>query len=641
MSPQLNIYMMPVALLILIVSASVAAGGETPFAGMHEEAKKDSPLYKATGKRAYGEELLQPYFVCDNKNETGLPLSAWHYSCSQACSSKYARAEINVSRLSWSYVGDEVPTYKVITNEVCYTAHENMWGYCSQSQTTKQVTTTLNDKGKIPKEFFKKESHLEGVKTLVNSGPAECEYFSDNTKCARDYVVTYRPGKLTKKADTEPLLLNIYGDGIRTNPFSGHLIQNEAAWFWDPVAADAETKCGWGYAGDMTCHFTETSDIMICPTIGYQYNIKELKSTPVCGGIDAFDIHGPVPFQYRSKGPLRTKEELAMDAIPGKSTPDVNLIQGINAVLDNLEVTYCSSSCDLFARDRYQDDDAVVETPIGYWRLNGTTSGDPHMMPCTPTSTWRLKSPTMICHGKNHLLVEDSKTLHTCSWDTTKNYIVLEDLCSSSNQEAEEDLKLWRGNITSNREIGITFWTGDKIVMKPPYTTPIWQKGARSIKSSPSWFSKVTLDPSMIHSSDDISSMITTLAENTKREVLYNATGTRSIRTLLFDEVAGGLEGLGNTIKEGLLSLMGGIPKFLIILVACLLFLWFLKTILFTWALKKISSGMAPITKSVSFEDPMDDDIVYSPIRAPSNRPSKRSRSRSRAMGALADSLDL
>ncbi|QJQ80126.1 glycoprotein [Sowthistle yellow vein virus] len=609
------------------------------FDSLKDEIAKRNPIHATSKTLGYGHDSIQPYYICDNMTSgSQLPLNAWHYSCKQSCTDKESKAAINITRMTWKYEGDDIPAYKVSTNEVCYTAHENVWGYCSQTQTITPVATTLEDRAKIPASIFTPASHIEGSKTLVNSGHAPCEYLSDNTNCARDYVVTYRPGKITKKSEAAPVYLTIYGDGIRTNPTTGHLIQNDVAWFWNPVT-NADTKCGWYYGPKTTCYVTSTSEVMYCPDIGYQYNIKTIKSTRACENT-VYDIDGPSPFIYESKENLPTKEKLAADASAGKGDPDVNLIRGINSALDKIEITYCSSSCDLFSRGEPKDDDTVLETPIGYWRLIGAKTQTPVMSPCSATAEWKIKNPTTVCHGANRILVSNEKTNHVCSWNTEKDYIIIEDMCSNSPAEAEADIALIRENISRNKDISIKFWTGDVLSMKPPYTKPVWTIANYSYRRNPGWFSKVALTSDMVHTPTNLADVLTSMVEEAKQEVSYNHTASRSVKTLLFEEIGRGVGGVVTGIVSYVCSLFGGLPKLILLFLLIIGGLWILKSAIVAFIIKRQARELFPDEKHVRFSpisSEEDDGTMYMTPTAPKLRP----RSKSRQLAALAAGLDI
>ncbi|AZN18348.1 putative glycoprotein [Zhuye pepper nucleorhabdovirus] len=612
--------------LHLLLILQIATANEDIFAPFKNEIQASNPIYEAAKRTGYGSNSLQPYYICDNASSGGaLPLNAWHYSCKQACVEQHQKIEVQIRRAHWHYVGKDVPTYKVSTNQVCYTSHENIWGYCSHTQTITPVATVPDDRSKIPKEYLTEESSMRGVTSIINSGHAGCEYLSDNTKCARDYVITYRPGKTSKRSMDDPYYLNIYGDGIRVDPTSGSLFQNEVAWFWNPKGIEETHACGWEYEDPTVCYITNTSEIMSCPDLGYQYNIKNLVSTKTCIG-EVYDIDGPAPFIYNSQINIDNRTHLSDEASKGKGDADINMIKGVNFALDRIEEAYCSSSCDLFSRGHPQDDDHVLDTPIGNWRLAGADSYIPLLVPCQPTAVWRVKSPTSMCHGKNHILVEDAKTHHTCSWDATKDYITVGDMCMDNNEQANQDHKTMRKLMSENQNITIDFWTGDTMLMRPPYDKVEWMNKSRIISANPSWFSKVELNKGMLHNTADLSHILTTMAVDMKQEISYNKTADRTIRTLFFDELTSGIGGVVSKVGSWLSSILYSLPKVALMVIGVVAVLLLLKQS-FTYYIIKRERDIT--RRSVHFLEPEEAaEFVHKHVdpSAPSRRHGSRSR---------------
>ncbi|DBA08165.1 TPA_asm: glycoprotein [birds-foot trefoil-associated virus] len=625
------------SIVVLSTACRVSYAADDPFNDYRKHTQTHSPIYVAAKTTGYGGDSLQPYYVCDNLTSgSAMPTPAWHYSCKQSCTDENQKSKVNITRVAWNYVGADIHTYRVTTSKVCYTAHENIWGYCSHTQTITPVATTLEDKDKIPKEFFSSTNGVRGVQSIINSEHAECEYLSDNTKCARDYVITYRPGKTSKKTSDSPVLLNIYSDGIRTKPERGHLLQNEVAWFWNPDDIGSDTECGWTAKDDASCHFTNTSEVLSCPDIGYHYNINTLKPITSCTGT-IYDPEGPAPFMYTSKATMESRQAISAKASEGKGDPDINLIKGLNLALETIEESYCSSACDLFSRGHHVDDDHVLDTPIGSWRMTGASSPQPMMVPCRPTEVWHIAKPTLMCHGKNHILVSNPYTKETNSWDTTKDYITAGETCSSSSDEKEKDLYSFRMNMSRNIPLQFEFWTGDIAVLEPPYETVKWVNRSTSYSRNPGWFSKVKFTAGMLSGREDVSSLITTMAADTKEEVAYNKTRSRTIRTMLFDEIVTGIEATASNIMTKITAILGGIPKILALVFIVLLILYFLKYAIKMYFLRT-PQGMAVSAagKAVSFiSDNMvnESDAMINPT-APTRRPRSRARQLAREMEA-------
>uniref|UniRef100_A0AAT9VV85 Glycoprotein n=1 Tax=Beet betanucleorhabdovirus 1 TaxID=3064197 RepID=A0AAT9VV85_9RHAB len=621
---------MSIAMIIFLLSAlllllPIKILSENPFESFQKTAMQSNPIREAEHRVGYGSNSIQPYYVCDKETSgSAMPLSAWHYSCKQACREDNKKTHIALTRVRWNFIGKAVSVYKVTANNVCYTSHENIWGYCTHAQTIDPVEVTEDDIKSLPKEYFQKDSKILGITNIINSNHADCSYLSDNTQCAKDYVITYREGKFSKKSDNDDLVLNIYGDGIRTNPEKGKLFNNDAAWFWNIDEISAEHECGWSQVGDTVCKITDTSEMMYCPDMGYQYNIHTLKATKTCVG-EVYDRDGPMPFIYNSKQEIPDRDTVMNKAKEGKGDADVNMITGINSAFTEIEETYCSSSCDLFARKPGTDDNYVLDTPIGNWRLITKANQSSLLSPCRPTSTWRIRNPTTMCHGKNHILVEDSASKHSCSWDTTRDFIISEDVCNSDQKEIDQDERTLREQISLGEDISISFWTGDKMTMKPPYTKPMWEKSNTTVQVSPGWFSKVELNRGMLHNTVDLSKILTTMVENTKTEINYNTTEGKTMKKLLADEVLGGAEEMLSSIGGILFSLLGAIPKFAILVLFIILAVYIIQWIVTYYMKKKFSSNVKG--RIVTFADDELEGFT-TPVRAPS-APKKRTRSRS------------
>ncbi|AKH61405.1 glycoprotein [Datura yellow vein nucleorhabdovirus] len=623
-------------LAILLISIAFISGtvADNPFEEFQKSALQNNPVHEAGKRVGHGMDSLQPYYICESESSgNAMTLSAWHYSCKQSCLDDNARTAVNITRVRWHYIGDDIPVYKVVTNEVCYTAHENMWGYCTQTQTIKPVATTKADKDALSNLLFHDTAQITGTRTITNSQYGDCEYFSDNTKCGRDYTVTYRPGKTSKKSDSDPLMLNVYGDGIRVDPNTGELYQNDVAWFWDKSKIQPSSDCGWWIYDDDTCRITTTSDTMYCPSIGYQYNIHNLKASSTCKG-EVYDINGPAPFMYKAKTQDPKRKDIMAKAAEGKGDPDINMITGINAAFERLEETYCSSTCDLFARGLGSDDNQVLDTPLGNWRLVNSTSDHPALLPCSPTSTWKIKNPTSMCHGKDHILVEDSKTKHTCSWDTKKDYITVDDTCINTSAEAAEMDETMRRTMLRGEDVRIRFWTGDTYILSPPYTTPRWEKTNLTRTQNPSWFSKVELNQNMLHNPEDISHLLTTMAHDTKQEIMYNQTASRSVKKYILDEVLLGAGTVGAAIVSFVGSLVGTLPKLIFGVVVLVLAIWVGKTII-GWRINRRGPFDSP-QRTVKFDPNISESLLGSPPQAPS-APKRRPQSRSAKLGDLFD----
>uniref|UniRef100_A0AAU7E1J5 Glycoprotein n=1 Tax=Sambucus betanucleorhabdovirus 3 TaxID=3141831 RepID=A0AAU7E1J5_9RHAB len=597
--------------------------GDNPFEVFKKSAMQSNPVREAEHHVGYGSNALQPYYICD-KGDSGsaMPLSAWHYSCKQACMDDNKRTHIRLTKTRWNYIGRSVSVYKVTASKVCYTSHENVWGYCTHMQTVEPAPVTEEDKKTLPKEYFAKNSKILGVTNMINSKHADCSYLSDNTVCNKDLTITYREGKLSKKSHDEAIVLNVYGDGIRTDPASGSLYNNDAAWFWSTEDLTTTRDCGWTRDGETVCKLTSTSELMYCPDIGYQYNIHTLTPTATCIG-DVYDKDGPMPFLYENKQEQPVRKDVMNKAKEGKGDPDINMITGINAAFEDIEETYCSASCDLFARRPQTDDPYVLDTPIGNWRLITTDEASPKLSPCRPTAIWRIKNPTVMCHGKNHILVENSDTKTTCSWDTTKDYIIAEELCNNGQMEIDKDADTFRYNIASNKDVSIDFWTGDRLTMKPPYTAPVWERSNNSATVSPGWFSKVGLTRGMLHNPTDVSGLLTTMVENTKQEVLYNATEGKTMRTLLADEILGGASEIWSSIWKSMKYMIGAIPKFILLIALFICAVFLIQCAVSYYSEMKISQSA--IKKSVTFVDHLTEEP---PLLSAPTAPKKRYRSR-------------
>uniref|UniRef100_A0AAU7E012 Glycoprotein n=1 Tax=Sambucus betanucleorhabdovirus 1 TaxID=3141829 RepID=A0AAU7E012_9RHAB len=612
--------MVPYVLVcIILASTAVRIEGANPFETFQKTALQSNPVREAEHHVGYGSNSIQPYYICDKSTSgSAMPLSAWHYSCKQACKDDNKRTHIRLTKAKWNYIGKSLSVYKVTANKVCYTSHENVWGYCTHMQTVEPSAVTEEDRKSLPKEYFSKNSKILGVTNIINSKHAECSYLSDNTVCNKDFSITYREGKLSKKSYDEIVALNIYGDGIRTDPATGALYNNDAAWFWSTEDLTTTRDCGWTRDGETLCKITSTSELMYCPDIGYQYNIHTLTSVSTCIG-DVYDKDGPMPFLYEAQQEQPVRKDIMNKAKEGKGDPDINMITGINAAFEDIEETYCSASCDLFARGTKEDDIYVLDTPIGNWRVVQEEGGMSKLSPCHPTATWKIGNPTTMCHGKNHLLVEDSTTKMTCAWDTTKDYIIADELCNTNQKEIDTDADNFRYDIAANKDINIVFWTGDKLTMKPPYTVPIWEKSNTTATVSPGWFSKVGLTRSMLHNPTDVSGLLTTMVENTKQEVQYNATKGKTMRTLLADEILGGASDVLSSVWKVMMYLVGAIPKFILLILLVIFIIVVSQCALSYYG--KVQLAKRAVAKSVSFaEDTLSEPALLGVPTAPKKR---------------------
>nr|UPN49229.1 glycoprotein [Black currant nucleorhabdovirus 1]CAG4997686.1 glycoprotein [Black currant nucleorhabdovirus 1] len=556
-------------LLLCFITGSKTDDGDD-FSLKRQSAKDKNPVYLSSSQRGYGGDLYQPYYVCGTTSDPeGMPLSAWHYSCKQSCASQMAKQAINITLMRWDFVGPSLNVYKVTTNKVCYTSHENVWGYCSQTQTITPVPTTKEDHKNLPQEYFTPWGMpITGTKHITRSGEAECSYLSDNTRCERDYTISYREGKIQKRSDQDEEVLVIYRDGIKTDPYASFLQMNDASWFWNVPERPIHLPCGWKSFDLVTCMYTDSTDILSCPTLGYTYNIPKVSKKSTCSG-DIYDIEGPVPFKYSSSEDLTDRATLFKEAVPEMSKADIKMIEGINKALNNIEATYCSSSCDLFARSGIANDDHVLDTPIGSWRFSNEDPLFPRLIPCHPTAEWSLRSPTSMCNGANTLLVENKETGHTNSWMTKRDYIILGELCTSGSQDkVMSDLK---SQISEGKTINITFWTGDILSLTPPYKSPKWYNASLSFRKNPSWFSKVKLEKSMLHTQEDISRILTETVGNATDELSYDMGKSKTIHEYLFEEIAHGASYAGEYIMTAVSSIFGSLTK---IVVGILLFVF-------------------------------------------------------------------
>lgn len=608
-----------IVLIIVALSQAVKIESDTQkqdkFEWKRQSARQHNPTYQSTSERGYGGDLYQPYYVCDKNNDTdSMTSSAWYYSCKQSCTEANRRQRINITHARWDYTGPSVNVYRVVTNEVCYTAHMNVWGYCSHTQTSTPVETLKDDAANFPKEYLTPWSAaVPGTKHIIQSSKAECEYWSDNTKCARDYTISYREGKTSQRSMEEPVLMNIYGDGIRADPYTGFLQLNDASWFWNPPSRHDVQTCGWKTMEDIQCSFTDTAEVLKCDGLGYSYNIQSLKEAETCIG-KVYDTTGPVPFIYKTREYYEDRASMTTKATAGKVDADIPLVMRINNALTELESTYCSSSCDLFARQIMNDDDHVFDTPIGTWRLDISDPLNAKFIPCKATSSWKLQSPAALCHGKNQILVQDEATQHTTSWDTMKDYIVMDDLCSTLEGTDIGDKNTYKGKIARGENITIQFWTGDILEMSPPYTTPVWKNAAKMIRANPSWFSKVKLDKTMLHTKDDISALLTQAFTNIMSDISYKEKKSMSIRNYLFDEMGKGITSAAKSIWGVLTSIFGGMAKIVTCLVVTILLFMVIRLVLLALPLMSLLNWIRPNQHRVRFADELKQDYPGHPV---------------------------
>nr|UTQ50588.1 MAG: glycoprotein [Taraxacum betanucleorhabdovirus 1] len=564
-----------VSLIIALLQITyILTASDPTFDNKRNLAYKYNPVYQAKDEGGYGQEAYQPYYICEPDNDdSAMPLSAWHYSCKEACMTTHRKQTVNITGARWNYIGPEIDVFKVLTTEVCYTSHENIWGYCSQTQTTRPVKTLNSDRAIMPANMFGTDSPAKyGTHYITNSKEAECSYTSDNTECARDYQVMRRVGRVSKKHSDSDAEMTIVVDGIRTDPRTGFLELDDVAWFWSPMSLGELSACGWEKTNRIVCTFTDSTDIISCPSIGYTYNIQALYPKKTCAG-DIYETTGPFPFFYDTFEYYPSRDDVYSKAKEGKPDPDISLIDGINKAFTDFELAYCSSACDLFARQGDPDEDHVLDTPVGTWRFSTNARGRPSLLPCMPTNKWHLGNPTTLCHGKNHLLVVDTETGHPGSWDARKDYIISGEVCNTDQSVMTQDDEDLRDQIARGETINITFWTGDVLQIKPPYDGPVWVNGSKAFRLNPSWFSHVKLTRDMMHTRDDVTLLLTDMVRNTTTELMYNKVPTKTLRRLIADEILSGAESIYEAMWKVLSSLFGGVAK--IIMIGTIIFLVF------------------------------------------------------------------
>ncbi|UTQ50564.1 MAG: glycoprotein [Betanucleorhabdovirus picridis] len=519
-------------------------------------------------------DLYQPYYICGGDDDSeALSPNEWHYSCKQACSDVNDRHMVNITRMKWDYIGTNIDVYKVITVKTCWTSHVNIWGVCSHTSSTFPTATENEDLALLKDQYVGPNVTPKlGMQHITNSHRADCSYFSDNLRCDRDYTIYHRKGKVSKKSDTDPAVLNIYSDGIRVSPSEGSVHLNDVSYMWDASSASSSDECGWKETKDTSCSYVETSDTLKCDDIGYTYNLHDMYHKKTCGG-DIYDLDGPSPFKYLTKEIMKRREKIVGDAKVGKSDPDVAFITGINYAFSELESTYCSSSCDLFARVNPSTSDHVLDTPIGAWRVQTSPTLHPKMLPCMPTSNWTIKKPMTMCSGENTILVIDKDTGHVNLWDAGKDYIILDQLCGGKQDQARKRYNMLKDKMKRNEKFEISFWNGDAVVVEPPYMSPKWKRSSHHVHTNPSWFAKVKLDKSMIHSKDDISSMLTDYVKTTAEEIRHTNGTSKTVYKFLADEVLEGIESVGTSIWGGITGFFGNMTKIITMLLIIIILL--------------------------------------------------------------------
>lgn len=604
------------------------------FTSERSSAKSNNPTYVGTEVHEHGRSAIQPHYICDDdSSRSSMPLSSWHYSCKLACSDRGNRQNINIIHAVWNYVGRTIKVYKMTTTRVCYTSHMNVWGSCSQAQSITPVPTEPSDFATLPDDYLKSRGHpIYGTKSFINSREADCSYFSDNVVCGRDYKVTYKEGKLSQKSEEESVMLSIYEDGIRTSPKLGYLQQNDAAWMWIPPE-DQEYPCGWTTGADISCELSDNGEAMRCNGIGYTYNIQAMSIHTTCLG-DIYDIHGPAPFIYKEKAKGENREALFDKASQGKPDVDINLIKCVNKAFTDIEENYCSSICDLYARHVSADDDHVLDTPIGTWRLSLKDPLNPMLIPCKPTASWRIKNPATICYSSNSIIVEEPITGHVNRWDPKRDYIVLGDMCSTEVSRMLYQQDNIYDKVKSGENFSISFWTGDKLTFSAPYNKPIWENDSKLFRRNPSWFSKVELEKDMIRTPREISEILTYLVSNITDEVAYKPKSTTSIKNFLFNEIFCGISSVVSSAWDYMIGIFGSITKIIVLLFIIILIILLLKI---AWYLKQIFSGPikeeGPVypkheMKNIRFELPEGEEFFDASSTSfkvdPSDRTSKR-----------------
>nr|QTC11066.1 glycoprotein [Sonchus yellow net nucleorhabdovirus] len=601
---------------VLAGSSWSLLGYQDDFSSKRSGALASNPTYNLPQDKGYGRDMYQPYYICEPDNDgSALTLPSWHYSCKESCMGNHLKIVVNITGARWNYVGISIPVFKIVTNEVCYTSHENVWGYCSQYQISRPVATQKSDVSCITSSMWDNDkSPIGSLYNIVNSNEAECDYFSDITDCNRDYQIFKREGKLIKRSDDSPLELSIVTDGIRTDPASEYLSLDDVSWFWKLPNNDMSPPCGWEKTQKLSCSYTDTTDVIKCNSIGYTYNIQGISKKSTCAG-NIYDTDGPFPFFYDAEEALMSTDDACGKAKQGKPDADIAFIEGVNRAFEDLELTYCSATCDLFARQGTPNEDHVLDTPIGTWRYVMRDNLDPALVPCLPTSNWTISDPTTICHGKDHILVVDTATGHSGSWDTKKDYIITGEVCNTNNDEMGDDYDGMRDKILRGETIEIKFWTGDIIRMAPPYDNPEWINGSVLFRQNPSWFSSVELNKDMIHTRDNITDLLTVMVQNATAEVMYKRLDPKTMKHILFAEIVDGVGNVSGKISRFLTGLFGGFTK-AVIIVASLAICYIVLSVL--WKVRLVASLFNSAKKKrVRISDILDEE----PHRIQQSRP--------------------
>ncbi|DAF42295.1 TPA_asm: G [Asclepias syriaca virus 2] len=615
-------------ILFIIVSTSPTTGAEDPFKNEPEEIilKHPNAVQKTDGSFVNVEEIFQPRYVCDNSiTDRYVTVPSWHRSCVASCKEEYKKEAISVRLMNWKKTHKTIDAYKVVASEVCYTSHENFWGYCSQTQRTTPISPDIKEVRQMYHEMQLDKTPLQGDKQIRHSKLAECSYLSDNTECAVDYTFMHRTAQVYQETMLSNKEIDIIADGISSNLTSGDLILNDAAWIWN--RADIDVECSWDEGARIDCHYKESSAILECPEITYSFPLHRLKKTPTCKG-DIYGVDSLLPFQYIESGDVVTKTEQIEEAKKHSSQKsEIELVRTINQALLDMEKVHCDSFCDLFSNVHAHNRGAVINTPLGPWLLvREATQPHERLYACKQTSDWLVKKPLETCGISDAIVVYNTISGKSGVWNMTREFITLDESCNSLRQmDGTIYSQSLATKISEHSKFDISLYDGSVLSFSPPNYQPTWYRGNMVNRGVPDgWFAQIKAHPAGLVEMDDLVHLLVAHVNDTRDRYNISPKSKKTVASLMWDEVLQGAKEAGKEIYNFLIGIITSVQKLLILLIVGSLIYF---TIIRLW--KSYKDKENRMVKSVKFIA-SDDAVDYYPPSSPNMQP-KRSRSRSRS----------
>ncbi|QBZ28537.1 putative glycoprotein [Apple rootstock virus A] len=565
---------------------------------------KNPHSIKSEGKLYDAHDIYQPKYVCESADPTkAVSHPSWHHSCIASCKDEYEKDLVNITLMDWIPEGPDVDVYRIAMSEVCYTSHENVWGYCSQAQTVDPKTPTREEAVKIVRDITDGWKTVSlGTRIIKNSKEAECDYMSDLRDCANDYTVVHKTGKIYQKSDQSALEITIAEDGIRTEAKKEFLQLNDAVWVWRMRDKEASI-CGWKESVTISCHHKNESFLLECPDIGHSFSLESAMKHSTCMG-DIFGVDNILPFKFAGTEKKDSRKDFAdkMEADTTKDRTAVAIVKGMNQALSSLEITYCNSFCDVFTNLYLTRDNDVVQTPLGPWIMSKLDNNEV-MYPCMVSADWVIADPITTCGTTNFVTVLNKATKEMCVWDMSKEYITSGATCSDFGIpdliKTEEALP---SKISDRKNVNITLYDGSTLMFSPPDYKPILVPSNSPPKIIPEgWMTKMKLDPSMIHDRADVLSMLTRHVNDTILEYGIPRTRKSSTYIRMVDEVTGGASHVMRSIWDWISQFFTGL-KNLIFLMGLMIVIFIILKIrrIYTNAISHFTvSGTIPIEPGV------------------------------------------